>query len=158
MHVTAALWKCWDPSYWWTYQRRCVNAGAKGFDARAGTSAGQPTRELVGRETVVVSGPIIHGRLDVDYLDHGPPRGRAAALSRIANSTCPTASLLLSLATWSTTGRLPTCQKDVQQCGGVWSVCTVMKTWSSCCQRCPRCGSVLARLPGDPVLSRQYRS
>ena len=25
---------------------------AQGFDARAGTSAGQPTRELVGRETV----------------------------------------------------------------------------------------------------------
>ena len=67
VHVPAALWECWDPSYWWTYQRRCGMMGpeirvdvpaalckrwAQGFDARAGTSAGQPTRELVGRETV----------------------------------------------------------------------------------------------------------
>ena len=69
MHVPAALWECWDPCYWWTYQRHCgmlgpeilvdvpcVNAGPKGFDTRGGTSAGQPTRELVGRETVFVSG------------------------------------------------------------------------------------------------------
>ena len=133
---------------------------AQGFDTRAGTSAGQPTRELAGRVTVFVSGnpavffntagtpeqvsqelcmvsacmawldfdcavsevvasiallfllpllffsprlsflcslyaaprfgrifhfgifgPIIRGRLDVDYLDHGPLRGSAAALS-----------------------------------------------------------------------------
>ena len=56
VHVPAALWKCWAPRYWWTYQRRCVNDGPKGFDSRAGTSAGQPTRELVDRVTVVVSG------------------------------------------------------------------------------------------------------
>ena len=56
MDVPAALWKCWAPRYWWTYQRRCVNAGPKGFDVRAGTFAGQPTRELVGRVTVVESG------------------------------------------------------------------------------------------------------
>ena len=51
--VPAALWECWAPRHWWTYQRRRVNAGPKGFDTRAGTSAGQPTRELVGGETVV---------------------------------------------------------------------------------------------------------
>ena len=71
VHVPAALCECWDPSYWWTYQRHCGMLGpkilvfvpaalcerwAQGFDARAGTSAGQPTRELVGRGTVVVSG------------------------------------------------------------------------------------------------------
>ena len=37
VHVPAALWECWDPCYWWTYQRRRVNAGPKGFDTRAGT-------------------------------------------------------------------------------------------------------------------------
>ena len=52
----AAESRCWAPRHWWTYQRRCVNAGPKGFDARAGTSAGQPTRELVDRVTVFVSG------------------------------------------------------------------------------------------------------
>ena len=157
---TSGIVECWAPRYWWTYQRRCVNAGPKGFDARAGTSAGQPTRELVGRVTVFVSGnpavffntagtpeqvskefymvsawlvlrpvwldfdfdlfsftpspflpssflflcsltaahrfgrifhfgifgPTIRGRLDVDYLDHGPPRGRAAALRVFSRS------------------------------------------------------------------------
>ena len=44
MDVPAALCECW----------------AQGFDARAGTSAGQPTRELVGRVTVVVTGnPVV---------------------------------------------------------------------------------------------------
>ena len=33
---------------------------ARGFDARAGNSTGLPTRELVGRVTVVVSGnPVV---------------------------------------------------------------------------------------------------
>ena len=53
---TSGIVKCWAQRYWWTYQRRCVNAGPKGFDARAGTSVGQPTRELVNRVTVFVSG------------------------------------------------------------------------------------------------------
>ena len=54
-------------SYWWLYQRHCGMLGpeilvdvpaalcerwAQGFDVRAGTSAGQPTRELVDRVTV----------------------------------------------------------------------------------------------------------
>ena len=57
--------------YWCTYHRHCEMLGpeilvfvpaalcerlAQRFDARAGTSAGQPTQELVGRVTVVVSG------------------------------------------------------------------------------------------------------
>ena len=68
VHVPAVLWKCWDPSYWCAYQRHCEMLGpeimvdvpaalcerwAQGFETRAGTSAGQRTRELVGRETVV---------------------------------------------------------------------------------------------------------
>ena len=52
VHVPAALCGCWDPSYWWTYQRHCGMLGpeilvfvpaalcerwAQGFEARAGT-------------------------------------------------------------------------------------------------------------------------
>ena len=29
VHVPAALCGCWDPSYWWTYQRHCGNAGTR---------------------------------------------------------------------------------------------------------------------------------
>ena len=61
--------------YWWTYQRHCGMLGpgilvdvpavlcehwAQRFDTRGDTSPGQPTRELVGRETVFVSGnPVV---------------------------------------------------------------------------------------------------
>ena len=38
--IVEMLVKCWAPRHWWTYQRRYVNAGPKGFDSRAGTSAG----------------------------------------------------------------------------------------------------------------------
>ena len=27
---TSGIVECWAPRYWWTYQRRCVNAGPKG--------------------------------------------------------------------------------------------------------------------------------
>ena len=27
VHVPAALWECWDPCYWWTYQRHCGMLG-----------------------------------------------------------------------------------------------------------------------------------
>ena len=45
-----------------------------------------------------IFGPIIRGHLhgpvfDVDYVDHGPPRGRAAASGCVANSSCPKSSL-----------------------------------------------------------------
>ena len=68
VHVPAALWECWAPSYWWTYQRHCGMLGpvtlvvvpaascdrwAQGFDEERVPPAGQPTRELVDRETVV---------------------------------------------------------------------------------------------------------
>ena len=71
VHVPAALWKCWDPSYWWTYQRHCEMLGleilvgvpaalserwAQRVRRQSGHLRWQPTRELVGRVTVVVSG------------------------------------------------------------------------------------------------------
>ena len=70
VHVPAALWECWDQCYWWTYQRHCGVLGpeilvdvpaalckrwAQGVRRNSGP-AGQPTRELVGRVTVFVSG------------------------------------------------------------------------------------------------------
>ena len=87
--------------------------------------------------------PIIRGRLDVDYPDHGPLRGRAAALSWIANSTCLTSSLSSSLVAQSTTGPVTHVSRDVHHCGRVWSVCSVMKPWSSCRQQCPAVGVCL---------------
>ena len=205
--------KCSAPRYWWTYQRRWVNAEPKGFDKRAGTPAGQPTRELVGRVTVFVSGnpavffnkagtseqvskefymvsarlvlqpvwldfvfalfsftptpflpssllflcsltaahrfgrffhfgmfgPIACGRqgvlllpFNVDYLVHGPPRGRAAALRIWPRSTLRTRAFSLSLATQSTTGPSTHVSGKVErlghssvflECGGVLASC-----------------------------------
>ena len=51
-----------------------------------------------------IFGPIIRGHLhgpvfDVDFLDHGPPRGRAAALRIRPRSTLRTRAFSLSLAT-----------------------------------------------------------
>ena len=76
VHVPAALCGCWDPSYWWTYQRHCGMLGpeilvdvpaalcerwAQGVSTQErAPPAGQPTRELVGRVTVFVSGnPVV---------------------------------------------------------------------------------------------------
>ena len=58
VHVPAALWECWDPSYWCSYQRRCVNAGPKGSTQEWAAPAGRPTRRLAGavRRTVLTSG------------------------------------------------------------------------------------------------------
>ena len=53
---------------------------------------------------------------------------------------------------------LPTCQKDVQQCGGVWSGVYCHENLVFFLSTVSRCGSVLSRLPGDLVLSRQYGS
>ena len=68
---SAKVMRMLGPSYWRTYQRHCgmlrseilvfvpaalCERWAQGFDVRVGTCAGQPTRELVGRVTVVVSG------------------------------------------------------------------------------------------------------
>ena len=39
--------------------------------------------------------------------------------------------------------QLPTCQRDVHRSGRVWTVCTVVEPWSSCCQRCPAVGVCL---------------
>ena len=36
--VPAALWECGGPSYWWTYQQHCGNAGAVVFVSQAGSS------------------------------------------------------------------------------------------------------------------------
>ena len=42
VHVPAALWKCWDPSYWWTYQRRCVLGPLGSTQERAPPLGNQP--------------------------------------------------------------------------------------------------------------------
>ena len=76
------------------------------------------TSAYLGRLSVVVKmGRVLHLPFDVDYLGHGPPRGRTAALSSIASSTCPTASLSLRLATLSTTGPVTHVSKG---CATLW--------------------------------------
>ena len=188
MHVPAALWECWDPCYWWTYQRHCGMLGPEilvdvpaascerwaqmGSTQERAPPARQPTRELVGRVTVFVSGnPVVFfntagtpeqvskelymvsawlglrpswfgfgfvlfsfipspfplsslffpllalrrrsvpafpltsaylGRLFMvanDYLDHGPPRGCAAALKVTSSSLLCTSPSPLCLGT-----------------------------------------------------------
>ena len=187
MHVPAALWECWAPRYWCSYQRRCVNAGPEGrqksghfrwaTNPRTGgprdgrlcqvspwyflTRLVPPNRShrssawcrriwhypgvaclqlcsVLGRcyfrllffllpllffsprfsflcslnvaprsgriFHFGILGPIIRGHLhgpvfDVDYLDHGPPRGRAAALRIWPRSTLRACAFSLTLAT-----------------------------------------------------------
>ena len=57
-HTPAALCGCWDPRYWCSYQRRCVNAGPKASkQERAPPQGDQPEDwRAPSRRTVIKSG------------------------------------------------------------------------------------------------------
>ena len=91
---------------------------------------------------VVKIGWVLHLPFDVDYLGHGPPRGRGGVeLDCELNVSCA----FVESGYIVNDGPSYPCQRDVQHCGRVWSVCTVVKPWSSCCQLCP---AVRVCLPG----------
>ena len=60
LHVPAALWECWDPCYWWTYQRHCVNAEPKGStQERAPPLGNQPENWWAERRSFVSGIPVV---------------------------------------------------------------------------------------------------
>ena len=52
--------ECWAPRYWWTYQRRCVNAGPKGStQERAPPLGNQPENWWAERRSFVSGNPVV---------------------------------------------------------------------------------------------------
>ena len=57
---TSGVVECWAPRYWWTYQRRCVNAGLRGStQERAPPLGNQPENWWAERRSFVSGNPMV---------------------------------------------------------------------------------------------------